>query len=192
MENSKDKILDKAEILFAEKGFDGISMDELARKAKVNKAMIYYYFSSKDKLFGSLIERRINEFDLLLNSLDLDKPDTFNNIMALIYTFAIDYICEHTNIIKIIQYNTLLKPNKYKVDIIKFIRPLSDKIKINLKNKFPDHEMSYKDEITIINLVLNFVIIKDRIETEDIRKLKKEYVDTLCEISTGILVKKNK
>jgi AcrR family transcriptional regulator len=192
MENSKDKILDKAEILFAEKGFDGISMDELARKAKVNKAMIYYYFSSKDKLFGSLIERRINEFDLLLNSLDLDKPDTFNNIMVLIYTFAIDYICEHTNIIKIIQYNTLLKPNKYKVDIIKFIRPLSDKIKINLKNKFPDHEMSYKDEITIINLVLNFVIIKDRIETEDIRKLKKEYVDTLCEISTGILVKKNK
>jgi TetR/AcrR family transcriptional regulator len=57
---TKLKILEAAEKLFAEKGFDGARVDDIAEKAGVNKALIYYYFKSKrdilDELFSSLIE----------------------------------------------------------------------------------------------------------------------------------------
>ena len=46
--------MEAAEMLFAEKGFNGTSVRDIAEKAGVNLAMISYYFGSKDKLFEAL------------------------------------------------------------------------------------------------------------------------------------------
>jgi AcrR family transcriptional regulator len=56
--NAREKILDAAEELFAGHGFDNTSVRQLALKAKVNVAMISYYFGSKEKLLEALIEDR--------------------------------------------------------------------------------------------------------------------------------------
>ncbi|MBS1657839.1 MAG: TetR/AcrR family transcriptional regulator [Bacteroidetes bacterium] len=58
MLDKRDQILEAAEELFAQKGFEGTSVRDLAKKAKVNVAMISYYFGSKEKLFESLVEYR--------------------------------------------------------------------------------------------------------------------------------------
>lgn len=50
--------MEAAEILFAEKGFNGTSVRDIAEKAQVNLAMISYYFGSKDKLFEALFMYR--------------------------------------------------------------------------------------------------------------------------------------
>ena len=51
-------ILSVAEELFAESGFDGTSVRDIAQLANVNLAMISYYFGSKEKLLEALIEDR--------------------------------------------------------------------------------------------------------------------------------------
>jgi AcrR family transcriptional regulator len=51
-------ILSVAEELFAENGFDGTSVRDIAQLANVNLAMISYYFGSKEKLLEALIEDR--------------------------------------------------------------------------------------------------------------------------------------
>jgi AcrR family transcriptional regulator len=51
-------ILTVAEQLFADKGFDGTSVRDIAQLANVNLAMISYYFGSKEKLLEALIEDR--------------------------------------------------------------------------------------------------------------------------------------
>ena len=56
--SKRDHILEAAEELFAEFGYDGTSVRALATKAGVNIAMISYYFGSKEKLFEALIEHR--------------------------------------------------------------------------------------------------------------------------------------
>ena len=56
--SAKEKILDAAEQLFAENGFEATGVRELATKAHVNVAMISYYSGSKEKLFETLIEER--------------------------------------------------------------------------------------------------------------------------------------
>jgi AcrR family transcriptional regulator len=50
-------ILDVGERLFAERGYDRVSMDEVAAGAGVTKPMIYAYFDSKDGLFAAGIHR---------------------------------------------------------------------------------------------------------------------------------------
>ncbi len=52
---SEEKIIESAIAEFAEYGFDGTRIDRIARRAKVNKAMIYYHFKGKEKLYEKVI-----------------------------------------------------------------------------------------------------------------------------------------
>ena len=54
--DKKEHIMNTAIELFAEKGFEGSSIRDLATRAGVNVAMVNYYFGSKDKLFEAIVE----------------------------------------------------------------------------------------------------------------------------------------
>jgi AcrR family transcriptional regulator len=61
-ENSVRKILEAALDEFQKKGFDGARVDEIASKAGVNKALIYYYFESKEKILEAIFEEMTKDF----------------------------------------------------------------------------------------------------------------------------------
>ena len=75
------EILQVAEKLFAEEGFDGTSVRDIAKKANINIAMISYYFGSKEKLLEALVIYRIKAMSMHLENLyqenisPLDKMD---------------------------------------------------------------------------------------------------------------------
>jgi AcrR family transcriptional regulator len=52
---SPDRILAAAAAEFAERGFAGARVDRIARRARVNKAMLYYHFHSKKALYRALL-----------------------------------------------------------------------------------------------------------------------------------------
>jgi TetR/AcrR family transcriptional regulator len=49
-ERRREEILDAAELVFSEKGFDVATMDQVARKARVSRALVYVYFKDKTAL----------------------------------------------------------------------------------------------------------------------------------------------
>jgi AcrR family transcriptional regulator len=51
------QLVELAEALFSERGYQGASMDELARRAGVTKPVVYELFGSKDGLFRACLER---------------------------------------------------------------------------------------------------------------------------------------
>ena len=67
------QIMETAEILFAEKGFNGTSVRDIAEKANVNLAMVSYYFGSKDKLLEALFNYRGEYLKLKLENIIEDK-----------------------------------------------------------------------------------------------------------------------
>lgn len=54
--DNKQKILDSAARLFAAKGYDGVSVREIAEASGVTKPVIYYYFKNKEDLYDQLIK----------------------------------------------------------------------------------------------------------------------------------------
>jgi AcrR family transcriptional regulator len=58
---TRDKLLEAAIKLFAEKGFNGTTTREIAEKAEVNEALIFRHFSTKRDLYGAIIEKKIFE-----------------------------------------------------------------------------------------------------------------------------------
>jgi AcrR family transcriptional regulator len=55
--STADSILDAAERLFARKGFDATTVKEIGSEARVNSALIYYYFGDKGRLHQAVIAR---------------------------------------------------------------------------------------------------------------------------------------
>ncbi|HEY8611818.1 MAG TPA: TetR/AcrR family transcriptional regulator [Roseomonas sp.] len=73
-EQTRREILDVATAAFAQKGLAGARVDEIAARTRTTKRMIYYYFGSKEGLYGAVIERayggiRDAERDLQLDAL---------------------------------------------------------------------------------------------------------------------------
>ena len=67
------QIIETAEILFAERGFDGTSVRDIADEAGVNVAMISYYFGSKEKLMEALFELRVGSVKSRVETLIKDN-----------------------------------------------------------------------------------------------------------------------
>lgn len=57
-EVTRERILDAAEKLFAEHGFDGVTVRQVTREASVDVALAHYYFGTKRGLFNSVFLRR--------------------------------------------------------------------------------------------------------------------------------------
>jgi AcrR family transcriptional regulator len=71
--DKKDHILDAAERVFAELGYDGASTRLISGEAGVNMAMLNYYFGSKEGVFLAIFERRISTFQAMLLSIGNDN-----------------------------------------------------------------------------------------------------------------------
>ncbi|MDF2635778.1 MAG: transcriptional regulator, TetR family [Pelosinus sp.] len=56
--DARTKLIETATQLFAQKGFNTVSIRELARTAKVNSALISYYFGSKEGLYQEVLEEQ--------------------------------------------------------------------------------------------------------------------------------------
>ncbi len=74
-DSTEEKILEAAKNVFISKGMEGARMQEIADEAGINKALLHYYFRSKEKLFeaifSSVIEFAFPKLSLiLLDNLD--------------------------------------------------------------------------------------------------------------------------
>ncbi len=80
VENVEEKIIDAAADEFEEKGFAGARMQQIADRAGINKALLHYYFRSKDRLFEKVFsivaKRAFKKFGAIL----IDNGSVFNKI----------------------------------------------------------------------------------------------------------------
>src|SRR5437660_4276287 len=82
---SPDRILAAAAIEFAERGFAGARVDRIARRAHVNKAMLYYHFRSKQELYRTLIRQTFTEAAERMRAIAADaapSEDKLNRVVA--------------------------------------------------------------------------------------------------------------
>ena len=71
-ERTKAEILDVATGEFANKGYAGARVDEMAARTRTTKRMIYYYFGSKEQLYVAVLERAYLFIRGLENDLDVE------------------------------------------------------------------------------------------------------------------------
>lgn len=80
-------VIDGARRVFFDKGFDGASMDEIARAGGVSKATIYVYFDSKEDLFEALVQVDRRKSAELMFEFEGDDPDVARQLRRIGVSF---------------------------------------------------------------------------------------------------------
>jgi AcrR family transcriptional regulator len=82
--NSRERLLETATELFAEKGYAGASVREIVEKAGVSKPVLYYYFKSKEGLFYAILEWAAGVQQNVLNEI-FEAPGTVLERFIFLY-----------------------------------------------------------------------------------------------------------
>lgn len=104
MENEKEtkqRILDAAAELFGERGKTAVSTAEIAKKAAINKAMIFYYFGSKEKLYQAALRAWFSD----LTGTVLEKLSGTEPGLPMIEAFVrahIGYLLKRPSMVKLV------------------------------------------------------------------------------------------
>lgn len=77
----EEKILAAASREFGEFGLAGARVDRIASNAGINKAMIYYYFRSKENLYQTILNQHFDEIGRLLEE-NLKAEDSFESVFS--------------------------------------------------------------------------------------------------------------
>lgn len=86
--STEEKILDAAKKVFVSKGMAGARMQDIADEAGINKALLHYYFRSKDKLFEVIFIETVSRLAPRINEIMNSDTDWRDKIEA----FAEEYI----------------------------------------------------------------------------------------------------
>src|SRR5258708_17111555 len=84
LNRTREKILAAALAEFSAKGFAGARVDAIARRARVNKRMLYYCFGAKQELYREIVRRKIADHSGFVESI----PDDSGSARAPIYLSA--------------------------------------------------------------------------------------------------------
>ncbi len=93
-EQRKGRIIDIAQNIFFSRGFDGATVDDIAKSAGYNKRTIYLYFNDKEDLFLAVVHRGLKLFyETLKMAIENSDDSTFkvHELAQAFYSFSIDH-----------------------------------------------------------------------------------------------------
>jgi TetR/AcrR family transcriptional regulator len=112
-ERTREAILSAAEAVFAEHGFDGTSMDAIAKASGYNKSLLFQYFGDKLGLYTQVLKRADRDLGELLTRvfasglLDenaVSQVDQFRAFLATMVQTFFDYLLEHPRFLRMLTW----------------------------------------------------------------------------------------
>ena len=93
-ENTEEEILNAAITIFQQKGMAGARMQEIADKAKINKALLHYYYRSKQLLFEAVFKNAFNLLAPQIGKVLNDDTDLFEKIRGFTNNY-VSFVIKH-------------------------------------------------------------------------------------------------
>jgi len=147
--NTEQKILEAAKKVFIDKGFDGARMQQIADEAGINKALLHYYYRSKEKLFDTIFFDAFNQFMPKIGELMMSDLPLFDKIRGFVGHY-IDTLIAFPHLPVFVLYELKRRPEKI-VDQLK-----NSGIKPRVISQFLKKEI---ENGTIINIEFSSLIV---------------------------------
>jgi AcrR family transcriptional regulator len=107
-ERTRERILSAALQEFAANGFAGARVDAIARRAAINKRMLYHYFGNKEHLFREVLRRKIAERQASAEGLSGDPAE------SLPFWFKLS--CKDADWVRLLEWEALQEADNQLID----------------------------------------------------------------------------
>src|SRR4030095_16181520 len=98
-QRTRDRILAAAIAEFSAEGFAGARVARIARRARINKRMLYHYFGNKEDLFREILDRKLRE----RSGWVAEAPSALDESLAAWFRMA----CDDREFIRLVQWEAL-------------------------------------------------------------------------------------
>ncbi|HEY7534380.1 MAG TPA: helix-turn-helix domain-containing protein, partial [Thermodesulfobacteriota bacterium] len=177
---TRDKILEVAMRLFAEKGFSGTTTREIAEKADVNEALIFRYFSTKKDLYGAIIERKIEEepgvVEFTLESLRETRND--KQIFKSIAIRMFESVEKDSTFIKLLYFSALEGHELSDMFFESYVQHQRMLLSDYIKQRIYEGAFKNLDPLlaarAFIGMVANYIIVEELFGDKRKRELQKD------------------
>ncbi|MBP2325924.1 AcrR family transcriptional regulator [Kibdelosporangium banguiense] len=105
-DRTRADILDVATAEFADKGYAGARVDEIAARTSTTKRMIYYYFGNKEQLYIAVLERAYTGIRTLEQNLDVEHLDPVDAIRQLA-ELTFDHHESHPDFVRLVSIENI-------------------------------------------------------------------------------------
>jgi len=186
---SRTAILAAAERLFAGSGVDGTRTEAIATEAGVNKALLYYYFKSKDALYEAVLENHVSEFFQRAAAV-LDSTVKASDAVLAYVGMSFDFIAARPHFPALIQRLSMSGGRPFERLARKYSAPLADRLAEVIRQGIRSGEFRRVDpEHTVISLValtrfhfavapiVRVVTGNDPYEPENVRRRRHEVLE---------------
>lgn len=119
--NTEEKILEAAKKVFVRRGFDGTRMQEIADEAGINKALLHYYYRSKEKLFFVIFDEMFGQLTGIVNELLVTNDNVFDLIDKFV-DFYTDFLKKNPHMPIFIMNEIYQNPERMKERLEKTTR----------------------------------------------------------------------
>jgi AcrR family transcriptional regulator len=111
-EGAQEAILNAAEKVFAEHGFDGARIDAIAAEADYNKSLIFHYFGDKLGLYAEVIRRadkhmsemQVKMFEAMAQDKNISSMQELKALLRTAMYAFFDYLIEHPHFVRIFSW----------------------------------------------------------------------------------------
>jgi AcrR family transcriptional regulator len=156
-QQSKQRIFEVSIQEFAEHGLGGARMERIARRAGINKAMIFYYYTSKENLYRTIIRSSLTELFPQVNKAILTSPSPgeFFEILPDIY---IRFFSRKQNIIRMIGIELIQRPENLKPIIKEIFSGIGWSPADNIRKRIVSwHEEGLITESDPVHFIMNVI-----------------------------------
>ncbi|MGC8802622.1 MAG: TetR/AcrR family transcriptional regulator [Bacteroidales bacterium] len=109
--STEEKIFNAALQEFVEKGYDGARMQSIADRAGINKALLHYYYRTKDKLFEAVVPQIIKQLPIGINSA-LEKEGSIEDKITAIVHLYITFLKNNPGLFNFVLRELLSNPER--------------------------------------------------------------------------------
>jgi TetR/AcrR family transcriptional regulator len=156
-ERTRAIILATAGRIFAETGLAGARTDLIAKTAGVNKALLYYYFKSKERLYEAVVEDHFRNFNVQALEL-LGSKAPARKVLLQYVSLHFDFITAHHQAAPLFQQFMMAGGKRAERLIRKYFKPRSDAVRKLLERGVRTREFRRTDlfhtAVSIIALIV--------------------------------------
>jgi len=124
--SSRDRILAEARAEFADRGFDGARLQDIAERAGLRHPTLLYYFASKEGLYAAVIETTVADWAGGIREAIENKLDGFDQVARLVEA-AFSFFEQHEDFVRIVRREAIQGSGRLTDAIAEFMRPFLDR-----------------------------------------------------------------
>ena len=121
--SSRSALLAAAERIFAERGLAGARTEEIASAARINKAMLHYYFETKEKLYQAVLKNLFQQLHLSLRDPLSRTPAPRAALLGFVDRY-INFLQQHPNYPRLLQREIMERGPYLRVVVERYLGPI--------------------------------------------------------------------